>query len=281
MLNIQQLRHLCAFGWLSYDLSPDLDERLTRLFELAGSFFDEELGRKQGLYPANHGTECGYYRIEGEKEYITLRRQVHADSALEDEASQAWREIARLLHGMLAELSSADGLDASVWDSLVDGSLTYPTHDTDLNHVITLLRIFRYYPTTGVADAHTDLGLLTLCVGDGSGLEVLDASLRPPQWRPAPCGTILVGETLRKLSNGIIKAGLHRVVGNPKGRSSIVFALRPNLNGQIDLSCFGRQEIVEARKFYMEIKAAKYNINAKQELRSAQRRARQGTQGSG
>lgn len=275
MLGLEQLRHLCRYGWLAYDLSPDLSDRLTRLFGLAGAFFDQGTEEKQRLYPPSRGTECGYYRVEGEKQYITLRRRVHEDVAFESEAGEAWHEIAKLLQGFLLELSRAEGLEATAWDGLVKGSLSYPPPDTDLSDVITLMRIFRYLPTTGVADAHTDLGILTLCVGDGAGLEVLDTSLSPPQWRSAARATILVGETLRKLSGGIIRAGLHRVVGNPEGRGSIVFALRPNLSGLVDLSAFGGDVVVETRKFYMEIKGTKYNINARHELRETQRQSRQ------
>jgi len=281
MLSLEQLRHLCRYGWLAYDLSPDLSDRLTRLFGLASNFFNQGTEEKQRLYPASQGTECGYYCVEAEKEYVTLRRQVHQHLPFEAEAGEAWREIAQLLHGVLLELSKAEGLETSVWDDMVNGSLPYPPPDADLNNVISLMRVFRYLPTTGVADPHTDLGVLTLCVGDGTGLEVLDTSLSPPEWRPAAKATILVGETLRKLSNGVIRAGLHRVVGNPEGRGSIVFALRPNLSERVDLSAFGGEGVVDTRKFYMDIKGTKYNINANHELREAQRQGREAANGMG
>ena len=280
VLTIEQLRHLCRYGWLSYGLPTALDERLARLFRSGSNFFDQDIEQKQWLYPASRGTECGYYGVEGEKEYLTLRRHVHDNIELETEAAQAWRAIAQLLHGVLADLSRVEGLNPSIWDSMVDGSLSYPDQYTDLEDVITLMRIFRYFPTNGVADPHTDLGLLTLCVGGGTGLEVRDTVHSPAAWRPAARATILVGETLRKLSNGVIRAGMHRVVGNPEGRGSIVFALRPNLNGHIDLSSFGGEGVVATRKFYMDIKGAKYNINAKHELRDKQRRGKETENGT-
>lgn len=275
VLDIEQLKHLCRYGWLSYELPASSGERLARLFSLAGDFFDQDTGKKQALYPPSRGTECGFYRVDGEKEYVTLRRQIHDDLAFEAEASQAWKEIAQLLHLILIDLSRAEGMATTAWDSMVGSSLSLPALETNLDDVITLMRIFRYYPTTGVADPHTDLGLLTLCVGDGEGLEVFDTSVKPPQWRPAARATILVGETLRKLSGGIIRAGLHRVVGNSQGRSSIVFALRPDLEGSIDMTAFGGEGVVEARGFYADVKARKYNVNAKPEMRKAQKQANQ------
>lgn len=278
ILTLEQLRHVCRYGWLSYDLPTTLDEQLSQLSRLGSDFFNQDTEQKQRLYPASHGTESGYYHVEGEKEYLTLRRHVHPNISLETSAAQAWHAIAQVLHRILIDLSRVSDLHPSIWDSMLEGSLSYPGPQTDLNDVITLMRIFRYYPTSGVADPHTDLGLLTLCVGDGTGLEVRDTA---HSWRPAARATILVGETLRKLSSGVIRAGLHRVVGNPEGRGSIVFALRPNLSGHVDLSSFGGEGVVETREFYMDIKGAKYNVNAKHELRDKQRRGKGTNNGMG
>ena len=65
------------------------------------------------------------------------------------------------------------------------------------------------------------------------------------------------------------------MVGNPDGRSSIVYALRPNLKHPTDLATFGRAGVVDTKTYFYEIKGRKYNINATKEIRERQREAQQ------
>ncbi len=62
-----------------------------------------------------------------------------------------------------------------VLDRVLDGLSPMPANLADAT--ATFLRVFRYESTTGIAQSHTDLRLLTLCVSDGQGLQVQIKSL--------------------------------------------------------------------------------------------------------
>lgn len=152
--------------------------------------------------------------------------------------------------------------------------------DTSLR---TILRLFRYAPNRGVAEEHVDNGFLTLCVGDSQGLQVLSRPihcLQPAQtpeltqqqkeaewaeaeWVDAADATILVGGMLHILSLNRCRAGTHRVVANPTGRSSTVFALRPCIRHDIDLEPFGGYGSIHARELYLQVTGQRKNINRK------------------
>jgi hypothetical protein len=274
LLTSEQLRHLAFQGWLPVDLKPELVEQLGKLMRAASNFFEKEHEEKRSLYPSSHGTESGFYHVEGEKEHFTLRRQVHPEHEVEQFATEVWRQAATLLHRILGDISRAAGYSTHAWDHIVQGSLRLPEEDCDLNNIITLMRLFKYYPTAGTAEQHVDIGLLTLCVGGGEGLQVLDRSTEPPSWINAVGPTILVGDFARGLMRNQIRAGLHQVVSNPEGRQSIVFALRPCLSEPTDLATFGGKGIVSTREYFYKIKGAKYNINASKEIREQQRKAK-------
>jgi len=135
----------------------------------------------------------------------------------------------------------------------------------------TLLRMFSYLPATGIAEEHRDLGLLTLCVGTGKGLEVWEGPEDNGRWIPAQGPCILAGRTLRYLSNGKIPAAMHRVVGNPDGRTSIVFALRPSTRGQVQLGPFGGWGYLQGWEIWDFIKDGVRNINATKDIQEMQR----------
>ena len=69
------------------------------------------------------------------------------------------------------------------------------------------------------------------------------------------------------LSSGRFNAGDHRVVGNPEGRDSLVFALRPSLRHQIDLTAFGGQGTVSMQDLWDRITSGKVNVNAHKHIR--------------
>lgn len=199
---------------------------------------------------------------------MTLRSTVHPESDLEIRAAKVWQDTAAMLQRIMVDLARALDGPADIWDSLLDGCLTLPEKQEDITP--SLLRLFRYFPGSGFAAQHVDLGFLTLCVGDGRGLQVLNRLKN--EWIDAPGPTILVGETLRVLTCGMVQAGEHRVVENPNGRSSIVFALRPSLRNDIDLGNFGGEGVVPSRLFWDRIYNSKYNINATKEIRERQRK---------
>jgi len=196
---------------------------------------------------------------------------------LEGQTARAWREAAVFLHRILCDIARASDLPPSVWDDILDGTLTMPDDESQVTY--TLMRLFRYFPTTGFAAEHTDLGLLTLCVGDGPGLQVVNrvasgSNGKQPVWVDAPAGThqatVLIGTTLYALSSRTLKPGLHRVVGNPDGRSSVVFALRHSTKHNVDFGPFGGEGSATPQEVWMKVQAGKVNINSVKEKRDLQ-----------
>ena len=273
LLDLEQVHHLAYNGWLPVELDGVLLGDLQALSAEAEAFFHRSMDNKSEFYPPSRGTECGFYQVPEEKEYLTFRHEVHHDSPLEQRVQKVWREAAKLLHRMLSDLSRAGCYDPRGYDHLMEGSLDLPKDNSDMDNVISLMRLFRYYPEGGVADTHTDIGLLTLCVGNGAGLQVYDCYTKIYVDAPGPI--VLVGDMARALLNNRVRSGLHRVVGNPGGRSSIVFALRPCLRHPTDLAMFGGSGIVDTKKYFYEVKGKKYNINATMEVRQKQQKEQQ------
>ncbi|KIW57053.1 hypothetical protein PV05_05658 [Exophiala xenobiotica] len=290
LLSDQQLLCLARQGWLCVDLPDALSNSIDEVLQCSLEFFRDATQPKAELYPSKLGTEFGYYHVEDEKEYVTFRCHVHGGTKpaanstvsvspaakLEGKVAQAWREAGLFLFRILCDISRASDLDLSAWSDILDGTLSMPETEQEMTY--TLMRLFRYLPTTGVADPHTDLGLLTLCVGDGEGLQALDrleSSRDTPVWVNAPFGTrkgtVLIGETMKALSSGTVNTGFHRVVGNPNGRSSVVFALRPSNRHDIDFALFGGEGVVSATDLWKSVQAGKVNINSIKELRDKQR----------
>lgn len=273
LLSESQLVDLANQGWIKIQLPTELSVNIVNLFQESTWFFGQNTEVKTKEYPRSRGTEYGYYEVEGEKEYVTFRRHVHSDPyeteslvLLEQSTAAVWKESARILYRILCDVARASELEVAVWDDMLDGTLSMPHSDKQMTN--TLLRVFHYQPSLGHAEAHTDLGLLTLCIGDSHGLQVLDRdqSLEgEPVWIDAPAttgtATVLVSETLRMLSNGTMNTGIHRVVGNPDGRNSAVFALRHSSRHRVDLGLFGGDGKIHPNELYKVMEVGKVNIN--------------------
>ncbi|KIW32575.1 uncharacterized protein PV07_04105 [Cladophialophora immunda] len=289
LLSKEQLLHLARQGWLSIPLPETLSEITDNLFKTSTRFFELPDQEKETLYPSKAGTEFGLYTVPNEKEYITLRCRIHSTNgsklsssqlplvqALEDNAAREWQEGALLLWRILCDITRWSDLDISIWNDILDGTLAMPESEEQMTY--TLLRLFRYQPASGFAERHTDLGLLTICIGDRGGLEVLDrlkSTDENPVWidsgaRPR-MATILVGQTLKALSNGMLNPGIHRVVETPSGRNSVVFALRHSSKHAVDFGLFGGQGLVSASDLWKFVQVGKVNINSIKERRDAQR----------
>lgn len=268
MLSDDELKVLAKQGWIAMPSNPRLLEDYAALSNSVAAFLDMEFEEKARMYPKAEGTELGFYHVVNEKEYVTLRSIVHPGSDLEIRAAKVWQDTAAILQRIMVDLARALDGPADIWDSLLDGCLTLPEKPEDITP--SLLRLFRYFPGSGFAAQHVDLGFLTLCVGDGRGLQVLDR--KQNEWIDVPGPTILVGETLRVLTCGMVQAGEHRVVENANGRSSVVFALRPSLKHDIDLGNFGGEGIMPSRVFWDRIYNSKFNVNATKDIRERQRK---------
>ena len=275
ILTDSQLFTLSHQGHLSFRLSIELAKIISSLGEVASRFFAQSTEFKTSTYPPSNGTELGYYNIPGEKEYLTLRYLGNDPvSGLEKLAASTWSCISSLLHRVLVGISHMLKIRPESWDPILDGCLDMPANAEDMTP--TLLRIFRYEPNSGIADRHTDSGLLTLCVGSEPGLQVWQKSTKQEEsgggyWVDAEGPTILIGRTLRLLSSNRVTAGLHRVVGNPTGRGSIVFALRPSLRHEIDLSLLGGWGAVSASDMWSKVSRSRVNVNTVKHVRDQQK----------
>lgn len=281
LLSRDQLDALIKQGHLQLTLKPELVELYGELSTASLAFFARSVEEKRQLYPQGQGTELGYYSVEDEKEYVTLRharsddqqpgQPTRVDESLERIAGELWRQTALLFKRILSDLSTLLSIDFAAWKPVLDGCCTLPNSQQSMTP--TLLRLFRYLPTTGVAEPHGDLGLLTLCVGSGKGLQVWSGTAEEGEWVDAEGPTLLAGRTLTTLSGQRVAGGLHRVVGNPEGRTSIVFALRPSNRRMIPMTPFGGWGEIDGREFWKIIKDGVRNINATKDIRERQQLA--------
>lgn len=271
LLSDAQIVSLATQGHLLLPLSPALTAGYEKLFKLASEFFSQGDATKSALYPNSTGVELGYTRAWNEKEYLTFRNHSHPETELERLASQIWHDTAALLQRVMVDLARALALPApgQIWNPLLDGCLDLPSSEKEATP--TILRMFQYAANSGLADRHTDIGLLTLCVTQGSGLQVLTQEETAWVWRDVQGPTLLVGAALRTLVGKKVRAGVHQVVANPEGRSSLIFALRPSLRHPVDLEKFGGGVRVGIEEFWENIKNRRYNINAPKEMREQQK----------
>ena len=127
--------------------------------------------------------------------------------------------------------------------SIIARTLPYGPHvfdDFTSNDPVTTLRLLRYPPAQETeqrqlgASAHTDFGAVSLLMQDGNaGLEVLDSE--KDEWVPIPphkdSFVVNLGDMLPKLTKGLYKSSVHRVVNrNPCDRYSVVLFFEGNLD---------------------------------------------------
>lgn len=257
---------------MPFTLPPQLEQHYSKTFEAANRFFLQDNDIKSTLYPNPDGKpEVGYTNIAREKQYLTLRCAAHPDTELENHIRDAWRDTGMLLLRVLVDLAYALGLanPDEVWDLALDGCLTLPQSEEAAG--ITIFRVFE--PLSGVAEPHVDIGLLTLCVCEGDGLQVQHLTAEGPVWKPVEGPTLLVGSALQRLTGNKVRPGRHRVVANPDGRSSIILALRPSLRHEIDLRIYGGGISASPKEFWEAHIGALYNINAPADERERQKEA--------
>ncbi|KAL9108316.1 MAG: hypothetical protein Q9227_006915 [Pyrenula ochraceoflavens] len=228
ILSAEEIIHLASQGHLSVSLPPALEQACAALFTVASEeFFIKSTDEKKKMYPAQKGEELGYVNIEGEKEFLTLRHvsQPTTDSPLTPSFPPFYTHTHTLLSRILTSLSLGLSLSPTTFSPLLPPS-TLPLHFSTAYPSFT--RLFTYLPNpNSISSApHRDLGLLTLCVGDGPGLQVwaYDEERGAWDWRDTVGPTVLVGSALRMLTGGRVREGIHRVVGTSNVRRSVSFS---------------------------------------------------------
>lgn len=157
-----------------------------------------------------------------------------------------------------------------MWDPFLEDTFDLPEDEQSMADTSSLVRLFQYYPK-GCAEPHVDLGLITLCMGTDSGLQLSTQDGDSRRWITTDSPVVLLGTTATMLLREDVRAGRHRVVSSDRGRRSLVFTLRPCLRAELDLRVLGGEGTTTMREYMERTKASRYNINAKIDLREKQR----------
>jgi isopenicillin N synthase-like dioxygenase len=285
-------------GWTTLTLSspdprgPALQSSLQSLFAAAKLFFDRPEDYKS-RFATGRGSEEGWSRIPGEKEFITLRSLDRSPEDLREPASDTWARVGDVLHDALGEVAKSLQLAP---DALARFSA--PCVRLRAESTATLMRLFRYegWHDKVVAEPHNDLGLVSFVAGDSPGLEVwtvTDRGFFPIERYYEGLSsqtTILSGRQLQRLSNGRYVPGGHQVRSYPrpeglngdekKYRYSVVFALRAHDDVVIDIDSLtsemtGVNTMVThgetAKDLFANIRDSHYNINTGIDARKQQK----------
>ncbi|KUJ11918.1 Clavaminate synthase-like protein [Mollisia scopiformis] len=290
-------------GWTTIDMNTNSSDALytsyQELLKSSKAFFDLPMEEKETFKTAL-GSEDGWSRVEGEKEFITLRSLESTPEVLKEATIKYWSEAGGLLNEILVRIAESLGLP--------EESFTVYSEPCSrlVEKTATMLRLFRYEGFEGkqskvVAEAHRDLGLLSLVVGDTPGLEVHD---RHRNWSfpiertyETPSQTVLVGRQLERMTNSRYRAGGHLVRSYPNPepgktdvpnhpdsrqyRYSIVFVLRAHYPIPINTDALttpitgefsNPMRDITAGDLFKKIHAAHYNINTAVEERNEQKR---------
>ncbi|KAF2809244.1 uncharacterized protein BDZ99DRAFT_509496 [Mytilinidion resinicola] len=316
-------------GWTTVTFPPPspalptphpLQRASEELFEASRAFFALPFSEKE-VWKTKLGSEEGWSRIEGEKEFITLRTVEGTPEVLKAAARAYWNAAGGLLDQSLGRIGESLGLQGAAAE---EGGLRRYVgpckkfQERDGEKTATMLRLFRYEGDERkvVAEPHSDLGLLSLVIGDTPGLEVWDIHTQcffpVEKTYDRPAASLLVGRQLERLSNYRYRAGGHQVKAYgrteaqastspsrqplPNYRYSIVFVLRAHESVIVDTDMLTTQitgkfekpiKEVTAGRFYEQIRNAHFNININVEEREEQRKrvaakkAAEGVNGSG
>ena len=287
-LSQQQLQQLAEKGYLALDLS---DSVYSELFKQTETYFGLGCDSPAKLnYAAQKGagaSEEGHSTIPGEKQIFTCRTYSRTPVELRDITRKVWDLTGTCLHSIMQQIGK--DMNAS-YDQFITPCITFNEQRTP-----TLLRLFRYErhaKSTIVAERHRDLGFLSLVIGSSPGLEVLDEKTNTwisiEENRGPLTATLLTGQTLRFLTRGQYRAGIHRVRCAPAAdpyRYSIVYALR-GYHAPIKLDdfqnqrtgIFGAEERARVDGKSMKVLfdilcGSHYNVNISKDIRDKQKKA--------
>jgi hypothetical protein len=193
-----------------------LQNAYENLFAASQAFFNLPSSTKS-QWKHKLGSEEGWSSIPGEKEFITLRSLEYCPDILREPAKRYWDLMGAYLEGTLGRIENSLALPSNSLKRFVGpcGSM----QASDSAKTATMIRLFRYegWEAKVVAEPHSDLGLLSVVVGDVPGLEVWDGQAwfdveREVKRAGMSGASMLVGRQLEVLSGRRYAAGGHRVV---------------------------------------------------------------------
>ncbi|APA11723.1 hypothetical protein sscle_08g064930 [Sclerotinia sclerotiorum 1980 UF-70] len=204
---------------LAFSSTESIEVSSQKLLQASRSFFDLPPEYKS-QFLTGKGTEEGWNRVEGEKEFITLREISTTPPELLDAAKEFWEIAGNVLNKILGEIATSLGMKKEL---LVKYS--EPCSKLQDKRTATMIRLFRYegdgIEGKVISEPHRDIGLLSLSISDAPGLEVFNMQSKRSfpierSYEGMSAGTLLVGRGLEFLSNGRYLAGGHSVRMYPK-----------------------------------------------------------------
>lgn len=122
---------------MSTDTTDTLYTSYQHLLQSSKAFFSLPTSEKEA-FKTSLGSEDGWSRVEGEKEFITLRSLESTPEILKEAAIKYWAEAGGLLNEILAKIEESLGLS--------EGALTVYSEPCSKLGVktATMLRLFRY-----------------------------------------------------------------------------------------------------------------------------------------
>jgi isopenicillin N synthase-like dioxygenase len=128
-------------GWttITYDGPSDiLYQSSEKLLQTSKAFFELPDSYKESFQTPN-GSEEGWSRVEGEKEFITLRTLDNTPDELKDVVSGYWRVAGAFLNQLLGYIARSLGLPAEALTVFSE-----PCIELHSGRTATMLRLFRY-----------------------------------------------------------------------------------------------------------------------------------------
>jgi hypothetical protein len=127
-------------GWTKLDLThtPPIWKTMEDLLQASNAFFDTQDDNKQKWAVNEEGTEEGYYKVEGEKEYYTIRHS-KCPSELRSAAIASWSAIHELFEEVLTNIEKSLLLSEGALKRFAS-----PARNLVETRRASMLRLFRY-----------------------------------------------------------------------------------------------------------------------------------------
>ncbi|NIP17489.1 MAG: hypothetical protein GWM87_04550 [Xanthomonadales bacterium] len=241
---VQRIRKACFETGFFYVHGTCVGDRCIRAaLEATQAFFatPDDGAVKQGVHSAHSGGKRGWSPIFTEPAY-QAGTQAHLESFdlgqdAPGAAPNAWPDLPGFRAAISEYYESVTRLGRALAEAF---SILLNMDEGFINRHSTeraprTMRLLHYPANDAPADgrnvgisAHTDFECFTIMHQTAAGLEVTDVN---GDWCSAPAGigsfTVIIGDMLERLSNGVLQATGHRVVNTPWQRYSMVlfFAL--------------------------------------------------------